>query len=346
MCDETSDRVDALFAPWSMGGTPGAAVLVIRYGKIIHKRGYGLADLDKKTPIDPDRTRFRLASVTKQFTAMAILILVERGVLALDDPLSAFFSQFKGEAATITVQQLLWHTSGLPHVEKLFLQTGIITDDQARSSKSRPDEHEPTVRETIDLLARHNKLLFPPGSKEEYSNSGYVVLAAIIEEATGTRYAEFLEEVIFCPAGMERSLVQDERRQEVPHRAASYSWSHGKFGDIDYNPLNWLYGCDNVYTTAADMARWDEALGADRLVAPSTLDQAFTRGHLNDGTRTDTGYGWFLGAHSVWHGGGWLGYRTYIRRYLNRPFTVVVLANCRETNVSCLAEDVINLYLP
>src|ERR1017187_8860034 len=168
-------RVDALFAPWSQKRMPGAAVLVVQNGQILHKKGYGLADIKTKTPIRP-ATCFLLGSMTKSFTALSIMILADRGVLSYNDPLSKFFPQFPDYARAITVKHLLHHTAGFPEYETLFIDEGKIDENWPRSSTSKPSCFEPTSRDTLDLLARQKKLLFDPGVEYSYSNSGYVIL--------------------------------------------------------------------------------------------------------------------------------------------------------------------------
>jgi CubicO group peptidase (beta-lactamase class C family) len=342
---EKSARVDALFAPWSKPGMPGAAVIVIYNGEILHKKGYGFANIKKKVPIAPD-TSFRLASVTKQFTAMAIMILAERGVLQYSDPLSKFFPQFRGIARTVTIEHLLHHQAGFPEYEDLYEADGAIDTNWPRSIKSTPSAWEPTSRDTLRLLARLKELQFKPGDKYVYSNSGYVILGQVIRKATGKSYRAFLEDEIFGPLRSESSVVSHEIRPSVPHRATSYSWIDGKYREIDYSPLNRIYGEDGVYTTIEDMAKWDRALlFSGKLVKPSTLERAFTPGRLNNGTITDYGYGWVVDSATVSHNGEWLGFRTNILRYLAQNFTVVVLSNCGELNATAMCQDIAHIYL-
>jgi len=187
---------------------PGAAVMVIRDGKIVHQKGYGLANVEAKTPID-EHTMFDLASVSKQFTAMAIMILAERGKLSYDDPLTKFFPELLAYAAKITVRHLLNHTSGLPDYMGEYQKVG------------NPD-FEPTAREVIGILARIDEPLFAPGEKWQYSNSGYVVLAQVAEKASGVAFPAFVKTNIFDPLGMSSSLVADAaesclRRRERQH---------------------------------------------------------------------------------------------------------------------------------
>jgi CubicO group peptidase (beta-lactamase class C family) len=341
-------QVDGLFTEWSGGNTPGAALLVMRNGKVLLKKGYGLANIETKTPITPD-TCFLLGSVTKQFTAIAVMLLAERGQLSYNDSLAKFFPQFPSYAQKITVRNLLNHTSGLPDYEALFVEQGLIDKDWPRSVKTTRSHFEPTAKDALNLLARQPNLLFEPDTKFEYSNSGYVVLAQIIEKASSQSYAQFLKQNIFKPLGMNRSYVYDESRPNIPGRAASYTLKDGTYSEIDYTPLNAIYGEDNVFTTLNDLVKWDQALSSTKLVKAKTLQQAFSSGVLTDGSRTGYGYGWFigetLGLKYVGHSGGWLGFANVIRRYRDYRFTVVLLTNYDKFRIGDTVYRTTKLYL-
>jgi CubicO group peptidase (beta-lactamase class C family) len=343
-----ASEVDALFAPWAHTGTPGAGVLVIQDGRIVLEKGYGLANLESGSPIEPN-TAFLLASVSKQFTAMAIMILAERGRLSYDDPLSRFFPGFPPYADKITVRHLLNHTSGLQDYEQLFVKTGKISADWPRSIKGPPDNCEPSAADALRLLEEQTELRFQPGAKWEYSNSGYMVLGQIVEKASGQRYRDFLRDTIFHPLGMTETAVYDETKPKIPNRAASYRQASSKFANIDYTPLNGIYGEDNVVSTLNDMYKWDQALYTDTLVRQSTLAQAFRPGRLNDNSATDYGFGWSigdrLGLHYVEHGGGWLGFRTFVLRYPQHRFSVIVLSNLAQFDPGAMANKVARVYL-
>jgi len=343
-------RVDALFAPYSKGRVPGAAVMVIQNAKVLLKSFYGRADIETKIPIlIGSNTAFLLASVTKPFTAMAIMILSDQGLLGYDDSLSQFFPRFPPYARKITVRHLLNHTSGLREFDCLFIKAGKIDIDWPRSSQSQPSSCEPTSKDTLDLLARQKSLLFNPGDKYEYSNSGYVVLAQIVEKVSGQRFREFVAMKIFKKIGMSHSVVYDESRPKVPNRAKSYTGMCGAYREIDYTPLNLIYGEDGIYTTIDDMFRWDQALDTEELVKHGTLMEAFTPGKLNSRTCTDYGFGWGLGQtlgfDDVSRSGGWVGFSTYIRRVLSPRFTVVVLANCNLIDAAEVGNKIAKIYL-
>jgi CubicO group peptidase (beta-lactamase class C family) len=345
-----SDKIDALFAPWSaQQNMPGAAVRVVSYGEVIHHGHYGLADLARNIPIGPETT-FLLASLTKPFSAMAIMMLVEEGEISYESRLSEFFPDFPGYARDITIRHLLQHTSGLREYSDLFIDDGKISrpdddkDGWPRPADLPPSAFEPTSRDTLELLTRHD-LQFAPGDRRVYSNSGYAVLGQIVEVVSGGSYPNFIKRRIFDRVGMDHSVVPVRGWRKVPNRANSYSRLQGSYVDVDYTPLNLVYGEDGIYTTIDDMVRWDQALYTAALVKQSTLDEAFRPGKLNDGTPIDSGYGWFIGEEFVDHDGAWLGFRTYIRRYRSRRLTVLVLANCAQLNAACLGNDIAEILL-
>lgn len=342
--DGNAEKVDALFALWSKGDTPGAAVIVIQDGKILVKKGYGLANLETKQPITPD-TAFRLASVTKQFTAMAIMILADRRKLKFEDPLSKFFPEFPSYARDVTVRRLLNHTAGFPEIESIWFQRGSIDCDWPRSSKTKRSCFEPTSSDTLNQLAQVRILQFTPGARFEYSNSGYVILGQIVEKVSGQSLAQFLKENIFGPLGMERSILDDETRPKLLNVATSYECDEGIYKDIDYTPLNLIYGEDNIFSTVEDMSKWDEALYTKKLVKEATFEEAIKPGRLNDNSCTEYGFGWFVGPDTMYHDGSWVGFRTYILRFTKQNFTVVVLANVTELDPGLIAEKIGDIYL-
>jgi CubicO group peptidase (beta-lactamase class C family) len=343
-----SDKIDALFAPWSKGYTPGAAVIVIQNGKVLFKKGYGLSNLQTRKPISTN-TVFLLASLTKQFTAMAIMMLAERGRLKYDDPLSRFFPEFPLYAEKVTIRHLLNHTAGFPEYDDLLVQSGTIDRIWPRSSASKPSSFEPTSKDVMKLLAQQQELEFTPGQKWKYSNSGYVILAQIVEKVAGKSFSRFLRENIFRPLGMNKSLLYDETRPRVTNVATSYKQEGGVYKDIDYTPLNAIYGEDNIYSTVEDMYKWDQALYTEKLVKSATLKEAFTPGSLNDGEVLPYGFGWgvgkFLGLDKVSHSGSWLGFRTYILRFPNQRFTVVILSNVSQLEPAMIASKISKIYL-
>jgi CubicO group peptidase (beta-lactamase class C family) len=349
----TSDRLDALLAKWNQKDSPGMAVLLIRNGRIEYRKGLGLADVEARTTITPN-SQFLLGSISKQFTAMAIMILADQGKLQFDDTLSKFCPEFPDYARTITIRQLLNHTSGLPDYEELLV--GKEDANFFRSSKSPPAAYEFTAAEALQILSSQKALRFSPGEKFEYSNSGYVVLGQIIERVSGKRYAEFLQESIFDPLEMHDTLAVDERKQKVPRLALGYEKQKGKWRDITYTSLNLIYGEDNVISTIEDLYKWDQALYTERMVRRATLEMAFTPGRTNDGKTIERriekqtgsyGFGWSIGSFegnlTLEHAGVWSGYFNYIMRVPSRQITAVVLTNSSNDKMVAIAHKMIKL---
>src|SRR5579863_5098916 len=346
-------RLDALVAPYREANAPGVVAILIREGRVNWQTAFGLADLETHRPITAD-TQFELASMTKQFTAMAIMILSEQGKLKFDDTLDKYCPEFPAYARTIHIRDLLHHVSGLPDYEELMV--GKIGDNFFRSSKSPPAAREFTSAEVLKTLSRQPKLKFTPGSRFEYSNSGYEVLGQIVERATGKRYADFLKEKIFDPLGMHDTLVLDERKQSGPHLALAYRKRNGQWEDITYSPENYEYGDGGVESTGNDLFKWDEALSAGKLVRRATLDLAFTPARTNNGTVIEThffehpsayGFGWFVSLEKdavvLEHGGDWSGYRTHIIRVPSRQVTAIVLTNSSNNDVGEIAHRIIEI---
>lgn len=345
---DKSAQVDALFAPFTQGRTPGAAVLVVQDGRVVHKRGYGLADIAANIPINPN-TAFDLGSISKPFTAMAIMMLAERGQLRYDDPLSRFFPEFPSHARKITIWHLLHHTHGFPDYEGLFVKSGMIDRDYPKRSKGKEEGFEPTIRDTLRLLTHQQELRFAPGDKYEYGGSGYVLLALIIEKVSGKPYPRFLRENIFRPLGMNSTLVYDETRPSVKNKAVSYARVGAEYKDIDYTPLNLIYGDGNINSTVEDLYKWDQALYTEKLVRAETLDKAFTPGKLNDGTETGYGSGWLVknspGLRRIAHGGSWVGFRSLLVRYPDQRLTIMALSNLAEFDRETAVYKIAKIYL-
>jgi CubicO group peptidase (beta-lactamase class C family) len=337
-------RVDALFAPWSRKGMPGAAVLVVQHGQVLLKKGYGFADIQSNKPIRPD-TLFLLASNTKPFTALAIMLLADQNLLRYNDRLSTFFPGFPAYAHEVTVRNLLNHTGGFAEFDRLFEKEKLIDDQWPRSINSERSPYEPTSADALKLLSFRKKLESDPGAKFSYSNSGYVLLGEIVEIRSHERYRDFMKREIFRPLGMTHSLVYDESRPALRNRATSYSWIGGKYQEIDYTPLNYVYGEDGIYSTLDDMVHWVKAIDHKKLVKPKTWRLAFTPGQLNDGTYTSYGFGWEIAQDYAWHDGAWLGFRSYIAHHPTAELNVVILSNCAELDAPSLGADVAEIYL-
>jgi CubicO group peptidase (beta-lactamase class C family) len=288
-------------------------VMVKQDGKTIYEKAWGLADLRDGRVLTTD-TAFYLASVSKQFTAMGVMLLVERGQLSFDSKLSEFFPQFPAYADGVTVQDLMTHTSGIPD------HFGILPEV--------PDGL--TNAQVLEVLTAVPELEFEPGSRYSYSNGGYVLLSMIIAKVATQPFPQFMKENIFAPLGMARTLVYDESRPEIVNRAVGFD----PYGGLDdYTILT--SGDGGIYSTVGDLSTWDDALYGNKLVSPETLELAFTPTSLNSGEMSNYGFGWGIrfvdGRKIVSHSGGLDGFRTLIVRDLERKNTLIVLTNFGDT---------------
>ena len=333
---DPSTAVDALLAGEISETGPGVALMVIRDGTILKKAAYGMADLEHGVPIEAD-TAFRLASVSKQFTAMAIMMLEEAGQLDYDDPITRFLPDLSRFGDGITIRHLLTHTAGLPDYYDVIVRISGV--------------ERPLTRHALDVYSAWGEPLFKPGERYEYSNPGYELLALIVEKASGQTYDGFVEGRIFAPLGMSDSVVFGERARKIEKRAYGYSNSMDSNGYEldDDDPLNYIIGSGGIYSTVDDLYHWDQALYGEQLVSRETLAEAFTPNRLNNGEEHPYGFGWRIGKHlghrRVSHAGGWVGFDTFIGRYPDDRFSVIVLSNRSDRDAGELAERVAELYL-
>lgn len=331
--DKTA-RLNTLFDSLAARQDFSGCVLVAENGKPIFEKAFGYADLDKKIP-NRISTRFELASVSKQFTAMAIMQLKEQGKLRYDDSLRQYFPalQFTG----VTIRHLLNQTSGIPDVLGWSYE-------QLDTSK---------INNNADIMQRLSKVYdstsFKPGTAFDYSNTNYLLLAQIVEKVSGEKFADYMRLHVFLPAGMKNTLVYSRRSAKKPMAdyALSYLWSAGanKFQDPDSSLSNYysyyldgIAGPYGICSNVEDMLQWDQSLYTEKLVKKATLQEAFTPFPLKTGNAgfaagADYGFGWVLSGDSTkegrhyWHNGGWVGYNTLIARYIDQHKTVIILSN-------------------
>ncbi|MCA1623812.1 MAG: serine hydrolase [Acidobacteria bacterium] len=346
-----SERVDALFTSLAQNNSPGYAVIIIQNGKVLHRKGYGLANLETKTPIMPE-TVFDLGSIGKQFTAIAIMMLAERGKLNYDDALSKFFPQFPLYAQKITIRHLLNHTAGLTEYDQLFIQSGKVDRDYESSFGQKDWLFEPTSKDTLNLLAKQKMLRFAPGDEWEYSNSGYVALGQIIEKVSAKSCPQFLKENIFEPLEMKNTLVYDETKPKIPNLAVSYMQAGNELKGINTNALNLQYGDGGINSSVDDLAKWYKALDENRLVKSATLKKALTSGESNNGANIGYGFGWYvgksLGLERMIHAGTWMGFRNQVVYYPKEHFVALVLSNhgrLTRTDRSAIITKLAKIYL-
>lgn len=308
-----NERIDALMRAYD-GAVPGAALLVVQDGVPIVRRGYGLADLEQGAPVTP-ATNFRLASVTKQFTAAAILLLAEDGRLGLDNPACKWLPALPPAADAVTIRQLLTHTSGLIDYEEII------------PASISGQLHDADV---LALLQTQDRTYFPPGAAYRYSNSGYALLALVVERASGRSFGEFLRERIFKPLGMTGTVALEEGVSTVGQRAFGYSNVNASWERTDQSLTSAVLGDGGVYSSIDDLAKWDVALYDDRLLAADSRRLAFTPTTPTDDPSVEYGFGWRITGETLWHSGETMGFRNVIVRFPERRLTVVILTNRNE----------------
>jgi len=311
---------------------PGLALLVSREGKIVQAEGFGLANVELQVLVKPE-TIFQSGSVGKQFTATAVMMLVEEGKVRLDDPLTKYFPDAPATWKEVTVQQLLSHTAGFGDYPDKF------------------DFRKDWTEEELLKMAEGIPLAYPPGTKWEYSNLGFLTLGILIHHVTGEFYGDFLQQRIFQPVGMQTTRIISES-DIVPNRAAGYRLVKGELKNQEWvAPMVNTTADGSLYFSILDLAKWDAALYTEKLLNRSSLDQMWTPAKLKNGQPNKDGYGfaWFIGERhghrEISHDGAWQGFKTVIARYVDDRLTVVVLANLAEAKPGEIAEHVAEMYL-
>jgi len=303
--------IDALMRDYD-GMQPGAAVLVLRDGEEVFRRGYGLAVVEDGTAVTP-QTNFRLASISKQFTAAAILLLAQDGKLSLDDKIKHWLPTLPAAADAITIRQLLSHTGGLIDYEDLM------------PASQQTQLHDIDV---LHLLEKSNRTYFVPGKGYRYSNGGYALLALIVGKASGQDFATFLRQRIFLPLGMRNTYAHQDGIDEVPERAYGYSRVDSHWQRTDQSPTSAVLGDGGIYSSLEDLAHWDAALYDERLLNAESLRQAFSPATATPEPDVPFyGFGWRINGETLWHSGESLGFRNVIVRYPQRHFSVIILTN-------------------
>lgn len=317
---DATQNADRLMQKYQ-GEVPGAALLVLKDGKPLLRKGYGLANLEEHAAVTPT-TDFRLASVSKQFTAAAILLLAEDGKLGLDDSIRHWLPSLPPSTDKVTLRQLLSHTGGLIDYEDLIPpgQTAQL-DDQ----------------DVLRMLSATPRSYFAPGTAYRYSNSGYVLLGLVVEKASGATLQDFLERRIFKPLHMDHTLlyVHDDPTPDgssVPNRAYGYSKTGGRWLRTDQDLTSATRGDGGIYSSIDDLAKWDAALYDDRLLSDASRKAAFSPHAKVTGEPYEAsyGYGWRITGDTLWHSGESIGFRNVIVRWPKQHLTVILLSNRNE----------------
>jgi D-alanyl-D-alanine carboxypeptidase len=325
---------------------PGASLAIIRDGRVILAREYGQANVELSTPVTPNSV-FKLASLTKPFTATAIMMLVEEGKISLDSPIAAYLPTLPLQWNKVTVRQALSHTSGLAD----YLQAPGWSWRNSWRLDLTPSEF-------IELTAAA-PILFNPGEGIKYNNTGYYLLGMLIEKVSGKSYAEFLRERIFQPLSM--SATRRDSAGIVPNRVSGYIYRNGALQNAEYTSETWAYSEGGIISTALDLAKWEAALYAGKFVKRSILEQMWTPTRLNNGRAAiigDNGFGkpnyyglgWFISEHKghkiILHGGLKPGFETALIRFADEGLTVILLCNSSSASLFPMALAIADFYLP
>ena len=332
-------RVDKLFERWDRPDSPGCALGVVKDGRLVYARGYGMADLEHSIPITP-RSVFDIASTSKQFTSMAIMLLVKEGKISLDDDVRKYVPEVPDLGGTITLRHLLYHTSGLRNQFLLGQLSGLRWGDLE------------TRADALATVARQKELNFKPGEMHSYSNTGYFLLGEVVSRVSGQSLREFASRNIFGPLGMSDTQIHDNANLIIRNRAWAYSADkHGAW--VNNITRNEEVGDSNIYTSIEDLARWDQNFYDGKVGGEAVIQQMLTPGTLNGGkpfTYDGAGYaaglrvGEYKGLKLVWHAGSSTSRSEYLR-FPDQRFSVFCLCNSGDIDPSELARQVVDIYL-
>jgi CubicO group peptidase (beta-lactamase class C family) len=333
--DAANPAVDQVFAEYAKAGSPGCALGVFRDGKTIYAKGYGLANLEQNVPITP-QTVFDIGSTSKQFTAASILLLEKQGKLSVNDDVRKYVSELPDYGHTITILNLLNHTSGLRDYLTLMSLAainldGVTTDDDA-----------------LAIIARQKKLNFEPGSEYLYSNSGFFLLSVIVKRTSGKTLRDFAQENIFTPLAMTHTQYRDDHTALIPNRALAYDRKENGPYVLDVSYFEQT-GDGAVHTTVADLQKWDENFYSAQVGGKEFLAEIQQQGRLAGGKSLDYAKGLaigdYRGLHTVSHGGSWGGYRAQLLRFPEQHFSVACLCNTGGADTTRLARGVAEVFL-
>jgi CubicO group peptidase (beta-lactamase class C family) len=330
---QAQDEVDrAVRSEMQKQQIPGLALLVSRKGVPIREQGFGLASVELNVPVTP-QTIFQSGSVGKQFTAAAILLLVEDGKIAVEDPLSKYFAEGPGWWKDVTIRELLSHTAGFTDYPKDF--------------DLRKDYSEEDLLKIVEAIPA----AYPPGTSWAYSNLGYVTLGILIHKVSGQYFGDFLQERVFKPLGMSTTRIMNEA-DIIPNRAAGYRLEKGEIKNQQWvSPSANSTADGSLYFSILDLAKWDAALYTDEILKESSKEAMWTIANLRDGTPNKAHYGfaWFVesrnGRRIVEHDGRWQGFEAHLSRYVDDALTVVVLVNSGNCDPHLIADEVAGIYL-
>ncbi len=328
---EIIPRIDSVFAPWDQTRSPGCALGIVQEGKLVLTRGYGMANLDYGIPIT-SASVFYLASVSKQFTAAAVILAAQEGHLSLDDDIRTYFPEIPDYGKTVTVRHMIHHTSGLRDYLTLMSLAGMRYEDVHSDA------------EIVELIARQEELNFDPGDQYLYSNSGYFLLSELIGRATGMSMREFADSRIFQPLGMTETHFHDDASEIVPNRTISYAPDSGGGFRISYLANFDKVGSGGLYSTVEDLYLWDQNFYEPLVGGEAFLETMHTRGILNSGDTLVYAAGLNVTEHRglrvVNHGGSMMGFKTNLLRFPDEETSIICLCNLGPINPGALSQEV------
>jgi CubicO group peptidase (beta-lactamase class C family) len=328
-------RVDRLFDAWHDTRGPGCALGVSRNGAVVYERGYGTANLETDTPIRPSSI-FHAASVAKQFTALAVVLLARDGKLSVDDDIGKYVPELPDYGTPITIRHLLTHTSGLRDQWELI---GL--------SRGRFEENRITEADVMGIVPRQKRLNFTPGAEYGYSNTGFTLLAAIVKRVTGTSLRDFADRRIFTPLAMATTHFHDDHTMVVPGRTSAYRRQDGgwRVSIPNYD----VYGATNLFTTVGDLLKWEANFDRPVVGDRTLFEEMETPARLTNGKATGYGFGLAVGRYRgvrvVEHDGADAGYRSYVGRFPEQGLAIAVLCNASTADPTALARGVADAYL-
>jgi CubicO group peptidase (beta-lactamase class C family) len=315
---ELTDKADRVFADWNTTSSPGCALAVVKDGHIVYEHGYGMANLELNIAITPQSV-FDIGSVSKQITAMAMLLLAQEHKLSLDDDVRKYLPEIPDYGSTITIRHMLHHTSGLRNYDDLFDLEGI------------PEADLTTDRDAMDLIVRQKGVNFKPGEEFLYSDTNFFLMSQIVKRVTGQTLRQFAQDRIFGPLGMTSTHFHDDHTMIVPRRATGYAPHKGGGFEMDMSNFEQL-GDGSVMTTVEDLAKWDQNFEHPSVGGVDAIRQLTTPGTLNNGQPIPYALGLFLdhyrGLNWVHHSGEWVGYRAALSRFPDQHFSTLVTCNC------------------
>jgi CubicO group peptidase (beta-lactamase class C family) len=326
-------KIDEVFEEFSEGNSPGVSAAVRRGEEALYQKCFGLADLETKTEIS-SQTNFRLASITKQFTSYSILLLENDDKLSLSDKLDRYFPELPEFAENISIKNILQHTSGLLDYEDFV---------------DKNDTLQLKDKDVLEILTKQDTTYFLPGSAHRYSNSGYAILALLVERISGKSFAEFLNVRIFKPLKMKYSVAFEDGISKVEDRAFGYAKNDSGFAFTDQSLTSAVLGDGGIYSSTIDLLKWDDEINRPTLLPREKFDKIFVRGIDSEGEEFDYGFGWRLDPYKnhyrPYHTGSTSGFSNIYMKLPDLDLTIILLINIRDYDAKGYAEKIADIFL-